>query len=301
MTEPKIKAELILASKNAETGDILYTFRLTYPRMILAEFLTHRVFSRNTSSSRAIPGKRMRRAVKDSPFIPKHIGAAQSGMRAGAELTGWRRKGVELIWSLLRWPNILGAWGMEKLGAHKQIANRVLEPWMWVTQVASATDIENFLKLRAHEMAEPHFQELARSVKGAVETAKGILGHLEDRGNFLSFSGKYQILLPGEWHLPFITQDDRKFVTASEVDSGMKRISAARCARTSYTLIEDGKQPSPEKDYAIGQALVGYDPIHASPLEHQAQAMSTSDRWANFRGFKQFRFDIPNENGGDKK
>jgi hypothetical protein len=129
-----------------------------------------------------------------------YIGANQKGMSAGAELTGWRRKGVELVWSGLRYPNLAGAWVMEKLGAHKQIANRVLEPWVWTVQIFSATELDNFFLLRDHPMAEPHFHELARQMRSQYDTARVVFEHVQHS----NWMGKYQVLQPGEWHLPLV-------------------------------------------------------------------------------------------------
>jgi hypothetical protein len=296
----EIKSELILASKNAATGDILYTFRLTYPRIILAEFNTHRVFSRNTSSSRAIPGKKIRHQVLNDPFIPVYLGRKQKGMSAGVEITGWRRNLIRLVWAAARYPAVAASWAMEKIGVAKQIANRVLEPWMWVQQIASTTDINNFLKLRTHKDAEPHFQELAKQIEELVMETHDDFAYLVTAGKtrYTSHDSKVQILKPGEWHLPLVNTSDVMVISLEH----KKLVSAARCARTSYTLIEDGKMPLVSKDIELGTKLVSADPIHASPLEHQAVAMradSKKNRWGNFRGWKQFRYDIPGERGGD--
>jgi thymidylate synthase ThyX len=302
LKQPKthIKAELLLASKNAITRDVLYTFRLTYPRIILAEFNTHRVFSRSTSSGRAIPMKRMRKAVITDAFIPQFIGAAQKGMQAGAEIRGWKRTLITKLWSLARYPAVATHWVLEKLGAPKQIANRLLEPWLWTVQIASATDLKNFIKLRTHVAAEPHFRVLAEQVEKWVDVADAMFSYLTDTRLSSTANNRFQILQPSEWHVPLIQETE--WVSEQEA----KLISAARCARTSYTLIEDGNKPTLEKDIELGQKLVAADPIHASPLEHQARAMRPTDypgtnRWGNFRGFRQFRYEIPGEAGGDVK
>lgn len=174
---------------------------------------------------------------------------------------------------------------------------------MWVTQVASATDINNFLKLRAHEMAEPHFNELAQQVKRLVSHTKTVFEVIEkfgDKGATGEYGVLFQRLLPGEWHLPFIQH--RELLDDSWDVETRKLISAARCARTSYTTIEDGKQPSGMRDESIGHGLIIADPLHASPLEHQAEAMAdrfNGNRYANFAGFRQFRTTLDGEKGGD--
>src|SRR5271167_2994843 len=161
----QIQSQLILTSKSAVTGVILYTFVLTYPRVILAEVNTHRMLSRNTASSRAIPSKKQRQRVLDDPFVPVSVGANQKGMQAGEELGGWRRAVAINTWKLARYPNVLASWILEKVGAHKQVVNRIVEPWTWTEQVVTCTDLKNVLKLRNHKDAEPHFHMLAAQMQ----------------------------------------------------------------------------------------------------------------------------------------
>src|SRR5271157_2039061 len=119
-----IDSKLILTSKNRETGVSLYTFVLTYPRVILPEVNTHRMLSRNTASSRAIPARRQRSRVLAAPFVPISVGKNQKGMQAGDELDGWRRTVAINTWKLARYPSVLASWVLEKVGAHKQMVNR---------------------------------------------------------------------------------------------------------------------------------------------------------------------------------
>lgn len=307
MTKTRIKAELILASENAATGDVLYTFRLTYPRILLAEVGTHRALSRNTSSSRAIPGKKLRRSVLRDPFIPEYVGAKQKGMQAGEELKGFRRWLVRKTWSLARYPAVFASWAMEKTGVAKQIANRVLEPWMWVVQVVSATDLKNFFKLRTHKDAEPHFQVLAALMLYQADLALATFATMEPLGVEMATDthGRvYQILQPGEWHLPFVTEDDAKVASTlykADKVKVLKRISAARAARTSYTVVGDEKKQDLPRDEALGYSLFIAEPLHASPLEHQAKALPMSTYVGNFVGWMQFRKEIEGEDGGDRK
>jgi hypothetical protein len=291
-----IKAEVILASKNSVTGDILYTWRLTFPRIILCEILTHRAWSRSTSSSRAITGKRTRAQVVNDPFIPYYIGRKQSGMQAGEELRGWRRKGSLWAYSALRYPAVACSWLMELVGAPKQIANRVLEPWLWVVQIVSATDMNNFLLLRNHKDAEPHLRHLARLITGEVTRVKHVLNFFEKQDGGL-YSGPYegcQHLNPGEWHLPFLLPEERDLPLDTK-----KAVSAARSARTSYTLAGSNKVSDVDSDVALCKRLVGSQPLHASPVEMVAQALETPERIGNFRGFRQWRKSFEGENGGD--
>jgi hypothetical protein len=294
-----IKAQLILASKSAITGIPLYTFILTEPRIILAEVNTHRVLSRNAASSRAISIKKQRANVIDNPFIPLSIGENQKGMQAGKELQGWRRWGCIKVWEYSRFAMVLANLALEKLGAHKQVANRLVEPWMWVEQVVSATDWNNLLALRNHDAAEPHFHELARQIQECIQIAEHNFAFME--ANNLKFYhddkfsqvGTCQILGEGEWHLPFDQgeySDEGTHLTLSE----RKQTSSARCARVSFYLPEGGKSKV-GADLTLAQRLSGSG--HWSPFEHQATPAPTAEYCGNFRGWKQFRKEFPNENG----
>jgi hypothetical protein len=295
----QIKAELNLASRNSATGDMIYTFVLTYPRPLLGEVLTHRVASRNTSSTRAIPTSKMIKAVIEDPYIPIFIGQNQKGMNPGAELDGWRRKTALALIRGFRYAPVALAYLLTKLGVHKGIAGRYLEPYSWVRQVFSVTEVENLLLLRNHSDAEPHFRELAKQMEREIRIAKGTLATMDgfDMHARLGYGGKwkYQILKPGEWHLPFLTSDEVDKLSLHQARS----VSAARCARTSYTLVGSDKLSKYEDDFALCQRLSQSAPIHASPFEHQAEAMVDSDYIGNFRGWKQYRKYFRHESGGD--
>jgi hypothetical protein len=285
----KISAQLILASKNAATGDVLTTMVLTYPRIILSEMNTHRMLSKNTSSSRAIPGKKTREAVLNDPFIPIYIGQSQKGMQAGPELRGWRRTAAESVFSYGRYVAVFQNWLLEKLGVHKQVSNRLLEPYMWVRQVVTATDWQNFLKLRNHKDAEPHFRELARCIARELREAQGYF----DSGMAEYFVYlPYRVLQPGEWHIPFITLAEQSLSTDDKL-----AISAARAARTSYTLAGQ-KQTDYCTDLALAKRLIAQG--HLSPLEHQAQAANNFRYYGNLKSFIQYRKTIDGEDGGDR-
>src|SRR5271163_5275337 len=170
----KVESKLILASKNSVTGVNLYTFVLAYPRVILPEVNTHRMLSRNTASSRAIPSKKQRAKVLNDPFVPISMGANQKGMQAGEELTGWRRYVAIKTWELARYPMVGASWILDKVGAHKQVVNRIVEPWTWTQQIVTATDLNNVFKLRNHPDAEPHFRILAEQMQNQVEFVEAL-------------------------------------------------------------------------------------------------------------------------------
>lgn len=286
----KIKSELLLASKNKANGIILYSWRLTFPRIILAENLTHRVLSRNTSSTRAIPTIKMIKAVWSDMFVPTYIGSAQKGMQSGAELAGWRRSLAVAAWKTAGYAACAFAYILTKLGVAKQIAGRVIEPWSWVTQILSTTEVDNFFNLRVSPMAEPHLCELATQMQSQVDVTNLLFKTMQgkrqsqDESHDNSTPLCMQWLEPGEWHLPLLKPHE--WMSAREG----KMVSAARCARTSYTLIETGKETSIENDIELCKKLLGGQ--HLSPFEHQAQAIDSDEFSGNFRAFKQFRKEI---------
>lgn len=263
------EVKVLAASKSSVSGDRLYTLQLRYWRAIHSELMTHRVFSRNAGSSRAKPVKKVLAQVWKDPAGPIHWGVNQAGMQARAELVGWRRALAGALWRTAGKVMCGFAWGMMKIGLHKQVANRLLEPWQYIDVVVSATDWENFFELRCHKDAQPEFQELAIRIQDEIALAV------------------VHVLKPGEWHLPYIHSDeDLDLITALKV-------SAARCARVSYEPF-DGNA-SIEKEIARHDLLVSSKPIHASPTEHQAMVTAYGLRYANFSGFVQYRYFIDND------
>lgn len=237
----------------------LTTFQLCYPRFIHGELMTHRVFSRNAMSSRAIPVAKMIAQVRDNPAKPIHWGKNQPGMQAKEEVT---LASAEHLWHKAAVAAADVAAQMDLLGLHKQVSNRILEPFQWMRTIVSATEWDNFYLLRAHPDAQPEFQKLAVMMQEAqaASTPKN-----------LSF---------GEWHLPYVKEDER-----GDIELACK-VSAARCARVSY-LLHDGQEPSVEKDLALFDRLAGSVPRHCSPLEHAATP--TNDSNGNYWGWEQYR------------
>lgn len=280
----------ILADSLNPAGVRLTTFEITFPRMVLAEFNTHRMLSRNAASSRAIPIQKMIERVRKDPVRPVWWGKNQKGMQAKAELTGWRRYAAELVWLQARWVAIAIAWILFKIGLHKQIANRILEPWMWITVIVSATEWENFFKLRCHEDAQPEIQKIARMMQA-------LYGY-----------NKPKPLKEGEWHNPMLlSTDDTELLDADfpehpsiEIapqlpDSAL--VGIGRCARVSY-LTHDGKRDY-DADIELARTLA--ENGHWSPFEHVAKAKSGMALRGNFRGFVQARKFFPGESGSDYK
>lgn len=264
-----ITAVAVADSVAADTGIRLTTLAVTYPRFIHSEMMTHRVFSRNASSSRAIPVKKTIDMVVTRMAEPVHWGQNQPGMQAREELQGWKRAAARLVWRTTGHIAVLGARLMAALGAHKQIVNRMIEPWSHITVVISSTEWDNFFALRDHKDADPTIQVVARCMRVAMDASRP------------------RTLQAGEWHLPFLSPLEN----LSPQHDMLKRLSAARCARTSY-LTHDKQRPDRAQDYKLFDRLAGAAPQHLSPTEHQATPSGDTAFHANFRGWKQFRQEV---------
>lgn len=260
---------------------------ITIPRIVLAEFNTHRALSRNSSSSRAIPFDKMVQEVDDNPFIPLRWQKDHSGMQGTEYFTEDEVKALAIRQQWLDAKNyaVHRAKQLSERGLTKQICNRLLEPFMYQTIICTATEWENFIALRAHEAAEIHIQEAAYKVLEALNKSKPV------------------VKFAGDYHIPFGDRFDLDKIHAimestnfamSEV---MIRIAIARCARVSYLNFE-GKD-----DYAADIKL--FDRLaeagHMSPFEHVAVAMHDHNHYGNFVGWKQYRQFINGENKSDKR
>ena len=255
----------VIADSVSASGVRLTTFQLKYWRAIHAELMTHRVFSRNASSSRAIPVKKMLAQVWNDPAGPTHWGANQVGMQAGMEVTGIKRTLGKGLWKLAGRTACVFTYGMSKLGLHKQLVNRLLEPWQYIHVVLSATEYDNWFALRDHKDAQPEIQELAREMRYAMN------GSTPKR------------LSKGDWHLPYIDGMDEMKKLPVKIG-----ISVAKCCRVSYVK-HDGFHASDEENIQLHDRLVKHDPPHMSPTEHQAQCMDDLNWYGNFKGWKQYR------------
>jgi thymidylate synthase ThyX len=256
-----MKNAIILAdSLNTATGDRLTTFLLPrFPKCLLAELNTHRIFSRSAASSRAIPVRKMIERIIEDPYFPS-FRKNKRGMQ-GESLRESVKIKAERFWNIAMSEAIECAIELDELGIHKDMANRLLEPFMRVPVVVSSTEWENFFDLRCSPMAAPDFEEVAREMEKSRLT--NIPWHLE----------------PGQWHIPFKPEDENELLRQLER-------SAACAARTSYAN-HDGTEPNYEKDKALHDMLLKEK--HMSPFEHQAVAMRESEFCKNFRGFRQYR------------
>lgn len=306
----------ILADSITTKGDRITTMELVYPRYIHSEFMTHRIFNRNASSSRAIPTQRFIEQVRKDPVIPIHWGLNQKGMQAENELSPAEQKAALTIWNAAASSAAIYAEELRRMQVHKQVVNRILEPFLHIKVVVTSTQWNNFFGLRDHKDAQPEIAELARKMKAAY--ANSVI----------------RLLVPGQWHLPYITAKDaanavqyckyqritRDEPSDAEVHGLLVKVSAARCARASYNNFE-GKPSTIQEDLVLFAQLVEDQPVHASPTEHQAtpmkeylqpdyvnnenpdsweQGISHMDREGNLysgslKGWIQFRKLIPNE------
>lgn len=259
--------------------------QLTHPRIIHAEFMTHCMFARNASSSRAIPFSKMVQKVIDDPFIPVRFGKNQKGMQAFEYLEGTAYHKAVAYWlkardQAIKIARFMAQDGLCKvcgdgLGIHKQIVNRLIEPWSWITVCVTgdAGAWSNYFALRCHPDAADDIQKQA---------------YMAQKVYFESTPDKLQV---GQWHLPYMYTDEE--VEYKQRNQDPIKVSVGRCARTSY-LTQEGKRDF-EEDIKLHDRLVTHKPLHASPLEHVCQAMENSDRYGKYIGWWSYRHMLPNE------
>lgn len=284
----------------------IFSVLVTYPRSLHAERLRHRILnvggisddvpmlSCSVASSRAITGEKMIQKVKDSPYIPFWWGQNQKGMSTSKEIDDIQKSVAYALWMEARDNAIKTVESMNKIGVSKEIKNRLLEPWMHVTEIITGTDWGNFFNLRVHKDAEPNIREVAKQCLDLYE------------------SSKPTELQYGQWHLPFVKPEDREALSNDE--SLLLKVSFARCARTSY-LNFDGVVDY-AKDFDLHDRLISA--YHLSPAEHQATPLDLgkdidfelihkynsgkdgkrSVRYyvGNFEQWVQYRKTLPNEN-----
>jgi len=311
------KVEIVADSSNS-FGQRITSIVATFPRMLLAEVNTHRTFSRNSASSRAIRFQQMVKQCQENPFIPFRFQKDHPGMQGTEYFEGKEAKTCVNKWLHARDMAIDGATSLNKFGVTKQLANRILEPFMYHTALITATEWENFINLRVSPFAEDHFQDLSEKILIALNNSEP------------------QQLKAGEYHRPFSDNYDIDVMfdyikqhpeLAEEYESLdphiardiiilgdlMTKLSTVRCARISY--LTQGKETSIEDDLKLHDRLRGSG--HWSAFEHCAKAMSKEEYedWGvgdgeggyepgycgNFRGFIQYRKMFADENRQDSR
>lgn len=282
----------IVADSINSSGNRLTTFELEYPRYIHAELLTHKMLSKNSQSSRAVPVSKLTEANK-SAVEPLVWGKNQAGMQSSQELTGWRLFFCKLIWKLSSTNAFVCSRLLAKLGLHKQWSNRITEPFSKIKVVVSGTEWANFFWLRTDNAAQPEMLKLALDMQFAMNESTP------------------DILKIGEWHIPYVEwqriNDKQIFFDDKEQEISQQdalKISASCCAQVSYRKLDNTK----EKAIQIYDKLFSSNKPHYSPTEHQGKVMKDFQEkcnvfeggvshidgknllWSsNFKGFVQFR------------
>jgi hypothetical protein len=289
----KIQAKIICDSIT-KLGTRITTFEVEYPRFIHSEVMTHRMFSRNASSSRAIPVSKVIDQVRNDPAKPIHIGKNQAGMVADVELSDFYKNfAIDIWYRAAGWASTFSE-DLSKLGVHKQVCNRITEPFQNMKVLITATEYKNFFYLRNHKDAQPEIAELARLMQEEYEknTPARLTG--------------------GQYHLPYITCKYENGVQSYWLDNETEislddaiKISCSCCAQVSYRKLD----LSLEKARDIYSRLVESEPVHASPFEHVAKVPMCAGvveaghthsavgggLWSgNFREWIQYRQLIPN-------
>lgn len=294
-----IIARVVAKSSSTQSDDILTTWEVEYPRIVHSELMTHKMLSKNASSSRAIPTVDTLKRVWNDPAMPVQWGKNQPGMQAEHELSEFKKSLARFAWRVAAKMSCAASYALHKLGAHKQVCNRITEPFQFIKVVITGTEIENFFWLRCHRDADPTIKELADCMLAAYEKAGTTM------------------LAPGDWHVPYFKafwdtqgawfKDCAGAPEYSPLNEAMN-VSSSCCAQASYRKLD----MSSSKASKMRGRLTEGERVHASPFEHQGTPISNSlalyeqpgithadvndfSLWsANFRGFIQHRQLIPN-------
>lgn len=234
----------VIADSISAAGHRLTSFEVCFNRFVLAEVNTHRTFSRNSASSRAIPLRKQLAKVQDAPAMPVIWAAEQKGMQGGDEIEQTHL--AQSAWLRARDNAVTAAEDLGGLGVHKSIANRLLEPFLMHTALITATAYDNFFALRLDPLAQPELRVAAEAMKEAYDASTP------------------RELEPGQWHLPYLREGEGEEIIKEGYDP--RHISSARCARTSYET--QGGVRDLTEDVRLYTNLTTNG--HASPLEHVA-------------------------------
>lgn len=257
----------IIADSVSKIGKRLTTYELIYPRIVHAELMTHGMLAKNAASSRAIPVRKVIELVRNTPAMPSRFGANQAGMQDkgvehDAPINGYS---PQEWWRLAALSAARFSEEFDNAGYHKQVCNRVTEPYQWMKTVVSGTEWANFFWLRDHKDADPTIAELARKMREAYDNTTPIL------------------LLPGDWHVPYYYEGywkgdgDLLDVHSYTIEEALD-ISISCCAQVSYRTLDD----SLEKAKRVVERLnlgESNDPKHSSPSEHQGTPMKEVGSW----------------------
>ena len=307
----EIKVEIVADSINQQ-GDRLTSLVLTYPRIIHAEMMTHRMFSRNASSSRAVPIQKMIEAVKNNTFCPFEFQKAHKGMQGSEYFTGQDKADCIKLWLESAELALQQAEKMKEKGITKQVINRILEPYQYYTVLITGSEEgwDNFFNLRC-----PQYKIHQGTYKSKKEALKyglsnGELKNWSDLDWLQNNEGHAEIhimdlaekiydavnestpkqLKSDEWHIPFEDKIVQGYINSGEsVDRTINKetlvkISTAMAAHTSYTIVGGESVKSYEKWIELHDKLIAYDPPHSSPMEHCARAMDDEEYVSYIKG-----------------
>jgi len=304
-----INAKIVAHSVNTQ-GDELISVLATFPRIILAEVNTHRMLSKNTSSSRAIPFAKMVESVQNDTFIPIAWQKAHSGMQGTEYFEGENVESLKQDWLRAREQAISSAKFLTETGVTKQLANRLLEPFMWTTMLITGpkSGWDNFFNLRCPQYVmgngifksaidlskatgrDWNIEELRNINKGQAEI------HIMDLAEKIYDAyneSTPKVLKAEEWHIPF--ENKLPTLKVAYTDDGLDYkekcttedkvfMSVAMAARTSYTVVGEEKELNAHALIGLHDRLLAWDPPHSSPLEHCARAMSEDEYRGNIKG-----------------
>ena len=296
----RISAEVLLDSKSPN-GARITSVIATIPRFILAELNTHRSFSRNSASSRAVPFEMMIQKCENERFIPIAWMKEHKGMQGSEYFNEKKSLQLDAQWNKMADAAIKGAIKLHNRfedQVTKQMCNRALESYMYHKVLITSTEWENFFAQRADSAAEIHFKDFAEKLLVALN---------ESTPTQLEY---------GEWHLPYadyksLPKLETCFFGNEDVLYGLEslsndfdketlirlKLSTARCARTSFDNFNGDTNYI--DDVNLFKKLI--DPGHMSPTEHQAFCTGYATFEGNFKGFAQFRKMIIGENKLDSR
>lgn len=319
------KIQAVIVADSVDTrGNRITSFLLTYPRFIHSELMTHRMFSRNSASSRAIPFEKMVKMVEEDPFIPIAWQKSHKGMQGNEYFTDSENiKGCINEWLKARDYAIQQATTLnEDLGyggVTKQLCNRLLEPFMWHTTLVTATELNGFFELRCPKYTFGSKTDNPKSWRSKKDAIKDFPDWITRNDLFWYSMNESQAeihiqalaeamwdamnestpkeLKPDEWHIPFVDKmeslkDFADFTSDEQKVPTKICVSTARCARLSYMTF-DGEIDY-QKDIALHDQLLASK--HASPMEHCAQCQNNDNWYANFKGWKSYRKFLEEDN-----
>lgn len=314
----RISAKIIGHSISPK-GEELISYELVFPRYILPEFNTHREFSRNSASSRAIPYEKMVKSIEDNLFIPIAWQLTHTGMQGREYIT--EPTTIEYLIKQHKFQfNMIkdSTYRMYTNGVTKQILNRYLEPYMWhkVIMTTSKPGLDNFFNLRCPQYLFEPADKVFRSRNEWIDMWNSTFKVGEDVSRKAEYTdwddlfflqqnqadgeihisllaeamwdayneSKPQELKEGEYHIPYSNDINFTELTTELSLEDKIKVAIGMCARVSYTTVDDSSKPTSETYIRIYNKMVNAEPFHASPFEHVAKVMSEEEYSRFIRG-----------------